>query len=95
MHYAEILPTDYHFITPKFGNFKGGGKFVVTIIALIYAYGNLQIYNIIGLYAPYTNRVIFNKIRNNSLWHTLCILMTIYDLAQKHKKKFKFNNNFI
>ena len=29
MHYAEILPTDYHFITPKFGKFKGGGKFVV------------------------------------------------------------------
>ena len=29
MHYAEILPTDYHFITPKFGNFKGGGKFVM------------------------------------------------------------------
>lgn len=25
MNYAEILPTDYHFITPKFGKFKGGG----------------------------------------------------------------------
>ena len=58
----------------------------MTITALIYAYGNLQIYNIIGLYAPYTNRVIFNKIRNNSLWHTLCILMIIYNLTQKHKK---------
>lgn len=76
----------YQFLSQKFGNFKGGGKFVVTIIALIYAYGNLQIYNIIGLYAPYTNRVIFNKIRNNSLWHTLCILMIICDLTQKHKK---------
>ena len=83
------------FLSQKFGKFKGGGKFVVTIIALIYAYGNLQIYNIIGLYAPYTNRVIFNKIRNISLWHTLCILMTIYDLTQKHKKKFKLKNNFI
>jgi hypothetical protein len=29
MHYAEILPTDYHFLTPKFGKFVGGGKFVV------------------------------------------------------------------
>ena len=29
MHYAEILPTDHHFITPKFGKFKGGGKFVM------------------------------------------------------------------
>ena len=24
MHYAEILPTDYHFLTTKFGKFKGG-----------------------------------------------------------------------
>lgn len=66
----------------------------MTITALIYAYGNLQIYNIIGLYALYTNRVIFDKIRNNSLWHKLCILMTIYNLTQKHKKKFKLKNNF-
>ena len=29
MNYAEILPTDYHFITPKFGKFKGGGKLAV------------------------------------------------------------------
>ena len=72
----------------------GGGKFAVVRIALIYAYVNLLIYNIIGLYAPYTNRVIFNKIRNNNLWHTLCISMIIYNLTQKHKKKFKFNNNF-
>ena len=64
----------------------GGGKFAVVKIALIYAYINLLIYNIIGLYTPYINRVIFNKIRNNSLWYTLCISMTIYNLAQKHKK---------
>jgi hypothetical protein len=25
MHYAEILPTDYHFLTTKFGKFVGGG----------------------------------------------------------------------
>ena len=95
MLYVEISLPHHQFLSQKFGNFKGGGKFVVTIIALIYAYGNLQIYNIIGLYAPYTNRVIFNKIRNISLWHTLCILMTTYDLTQKHKKKFKLKNNFI
>ena len=94
MLYVEISLPHHQFLSQKFGNFKGGGKFVVTITALIYAYGNLQIYNIIGLYAPYTNRVIFNKIRNNSLWHKLCILMTIYNLTQKHKKKFKLKNNF-
>lgn len=94
MLYVEISLLHHQFLSQKFGNFKGGGKFVVTITALIYAYGNLQIYNIIGLYAPYTNRVIFNKIRNNSLWHKLCILMIIYNLTQKHKKKFKFDNNF-
>ena len=95
MLYVEISLPHHQFLSQKFGNFKGGGKFVVTIIALIYAYGNLQIYNIIGLYAPYTNGVIFNKIRNNSLWHTLCILMITYNLTQKHKKKFKLKNNFI
>ena len=87
MLYVGISLPHHQFLSQKFGKFKGGGKFAVIRIALIYAYGNLQIYNIIGLYAPYTNRVIFNKIRNISLWHTLCILMTIYNLTQKHKKK--------
>ena len=95
MQYVDFSYTAINFLAKNLEILWGGGKFVVTIIALIYAYGNLQIYNIIGLYAPYTNRVIFNKIRNNSLWHTLCILMTIYDLTQKHKKKFKLNNKFI
>ena len=67
----------YQFLSQKFGNFKGGGKFAVTIIALIYAHCNRQIYNIIGLYIPYINRAIFNKIRYNSLWYILCISMIV------------------
>ena len=76
----------YQFFSQKFVNFKGGGKFAVTIIALIYAYCNRQIYNIFGLYTPYINRAIFDKIRYNSLWHILCILMTICDLHKSIKK---------
>ena len=83
--YRNFTPY-YQFLSQKFGNFKGGGKFAVTLIELIYAHCNRQIYNIIGLYIPYINRAIFNKIRYNSLWHILCILMTICDLAQKYKK---------
>ena len=86
MLYVGISLPHHQFHSQKFGNFKGGGKFAVTIIALIYAHCNRQIYNIIGLYIPYINRAIFNKIRYNSLWHILCILMTICDLAHKYKK---------
>ena len=83
--YRNFTP-HYQFLSQKFGNFKGGGKFAVTLIELIYAHCNCQIYNIIGLYIPYINRAIFNKIRYNSLWHILCILMIICDLHKSIKK---------
>ena len=79
--YRNFAPY-YQFLSQKFGNFKGGGKFAVTIIALIYAHCNRQIYNIIGLYIPYINRAIFNKIRYNSLWYILCISMIVWHLTQ-------------